>query len=121
MISVLFFRERSFYLWWYEKVVLCKELCTEEKLSLLVVTHDEDFARRTDRIIEMEGYSICDLEFRIQNSVFLILNFYAKASKFDRFVIFDCYFGGIICRNLEATVTVQPLFIFKVKYSEISK
>lgn len=30
-----------------------KELCTEDKLSLLVVTHDEDFAQRTDRIIEM--------------------------------------------------------------------
>lgn len=30
-----------------------KELCEEENLSLLVVTHDEDFARRTDRIVEM--------------------------------------------------------------------
>ena len=30
-----------------------KELCTEEDLSLLVVTHDQDFAHRTDRIIEM--------------------------------------------------------------------
>jgi len=26
----------------------------EVGLSLLVVTHDEDFAKRTDRIIEME-------------------------------------------------------------------
>lgn len=25
-----------------------------EKLSLLIVTHDKDFADRTDRIIEME-------------------------------------------------------------------
>ena len=31
-----------------------KELSEEEKLSLLVVTHDEDFAKRTDRIITME-------------------------------------------------------------------
>ncbi len=30
-----------------------KELCQEEKLSLLIVTHDEDFAQRTDRIIHM--------------------------------------------------------------------
>jgi lipoprotein-releasing system ATP-binding protein len=30
-----------------------KELSTEQNLSLLVVTHDDDFARRTDRIIEM--------------------------------------------------------------------
>jgi lipoprotein-releasing system ATP-binding protein len=30
-----------------------KELCAEDKLSLLVVTHDEDFARRTDRIVQM--------------------------------------------------------------------
>lgn len=30
-----------------------KELSVEEKLSLLVVTHDDDFAHRTDRIIEM--------------------------------------------------------------------
>lgn len=30
-----------------------KELSTEEKLSLLVVTHDDEFAHRTDRIIEM--------------------------------------------------------------------
>lgn len=31
-----------------------KELSMERKQSLLVVTHDDDFARRTDRIIEME-------------------------------------------------------------------
>ena len=31
-----------------------KELSVERKQSLLVVTHDDDFARRTDRIIEME-------------------------------------------------------------------
>lgn len=30
-----------------------KELSIEQGLSLLVVTHDEDFARKTDRIIEM--------------------------------------------------------------------
>lgn len=31
-----------------------KRLKEEQGLSLLVVTHDEDFARRTDRIIQME-------------------------------------------------------------------
>jgi lipoprotein-releasing system ATP-binding protein len=31
-----------------------RELCDTEKLSLLIVTHDEDFAKRTDRIIQME-------------------------------------------------------------------
>ena len=31
-----------------------RELATEENLSLLVVTHDDDFAKRTDRIIIME-------------------------------------------------------------------
>ncbi|SDE44855.1 lipoprotein-releasing system ATP-binding protein [Pricia antarctica] len=31
-----------------------KRLTEEQRLSLLVVTHDEDFAKRTDRIIEME-------------------------------------------------------------------
>jgi lipoprotein-releasing system ATP-binding protein len=31
-----------------------KELSDEEHLSLLVVTHDQDFANRTDRIIHME-------------------------------------------------------------------
>ena len=30
-----------------------KELSVQEKLSLLVVTHDEDFANKTDRIIQM--------------------------------------------------------------------
>ena len=31
-----------------------KELSVKNKLSLLVVTHDFDFAKKTDRIIEME-------------------------------------------------------------------
>lgn len=31
-----------------------KKLSVEENLSLLIVTHDEDFANRTDRIITME-------------------------------------------------------------------
>ena len=31
-----------------------RELATEKNLSLLIVTHDEDFAKRTDRIITME-------------------------------------------------------------------
>ena len=31
-----------------------KQLREEEGLSLLVVTHDQDFAHRTDRILEME-------------------------------------------------------------------
>lgn len=31
-----------------------KELCDSQHLSLLIVTHDEDFAKRTDRIIMME-------------------------------------------------------------------
>lgn len=30
-----------------------KELCDEENLSLLIVTHDDEFAHRTDRIIQM--------------------------------------------------------------------
>jgi lipoprotein-releasing system ATP-binding protein len=30
-----------------------RELASEKNLSLLVVTHDEDFAKRTDRIIQM--------------------------------------------------------------------
>ncbi|NNF81647.1 MAG: ATP-binding cassette domain-containing protein, partial [Flavobacteriaceae bacterium] len=30
-----------------------KQLCMEEGLTLLVVTHDMDFAERTDRIINM--------------------------------------------------------------------
>ena len=38
-----------------------KELCTEENLSLLVVTHDDDFAHRTDRIIEMGDGRILNL------------------------------------------------------------
>ena len=35
-----------------------KRLKVQEGLSLLVVTHDEDFAKRTDRIIQMEDGSI---------------------------------------------------------------
>jgi lipoprotein-releasing system ATP-binding protein len=35
-----------------------KELAESEKLSLLVVTHDEDFAKKTDRIIQMEDGKI---------------------------------------------------------------
>jgi len=35
-----------------------KELSVEQGLSLLVVTHDEDFAKRTDRIIQMEDGKI---------------------------------------------------------------
>jgi lipoprotein-releasing system ATP-binding protein len=35
-----------------------KELSDEEKLSLLIVTHDEDFALKTDRIIQMEDGKI---------------------------------------------------------------
>jgi lipoprotein-releasing system ATP-binding protein len=31
-----------------------QKIATEHKRSLLVVTHDEDFAKRTDRIIEMD-------------------------------------------------------------------
>lgn len=31
-----------------------KQLTTEQNLTLLIVTHDEDFAKKTDRIIEME-------------------------------------------------------------------
>ena len=30
-----------------------KQLSDEEGLSLLIVTHDEDFAEKTDRIIQM--------------------------------------------------------------------
>lgn len=37
-----------------------KQLKEEEGLSLLVVTHDEDFAKRTDYIIEMEDGRIID-------------------------------------------------------------
>ncbi len=35
-----------------------KQLCDEEGLTLLVVTHDEDFAKRTDRIITMSDGKI---------------------------------------------------------------
>lgn len=31
-----------------------RKLCDEQNMSLLIVTHDEDFAKRTDRIIMME-------------------------------------------------------------------
>ncbi|NAY92413.1 ATP-binding cassette domain-containing protein [Muricauda sp. JGD-17] len=37
-----------------------KRLKEEQGLSLLVVTHDEDFAKRTDRIIQMEDGTILD-------------------------------------------------------------
>ena len=35
-----------------------RELCDTQNLSLLIVTHDEDFAKRTDRIIIMEDGKI---------------------------------------------------------------
>ncbi|WP_178984185.1 ABC transporter ATP-binding protein [Winogradskyella helgolandensis] len=35
-----------------------KQLSDEEDLSLLIVTHDEDFAKKTDRIIQMEDGKI---------------------------------------------------------------
>ena len=35
-----------------------KELAKEKNQTLLIVTHDEDFAKRTDRIIEMEDGKI---------------------------------------------------------------
>jgi lipoprotein-releasing system ATP-binding protein len=35
-----------------------KDLSENEKLSLLIVTHDEDFAKKTDRIIHMEDGKI---------------------------------------------------------------
>lgn len=35
-----------------------EQLSTEQRLSLLVVTHDEDFAKKTDRIITMEDGKI---------------------------------------------------------------
>jgi len=35
-----------------------KELSQDKKQSLLIVTHDDDFAQRTDRIIEMEDGKI---------------------------------------------------------------
>ena len=35
-----------------------KQLSNEQNLSLLVVTHNEDFAKRTDRIITMEDGKI---------------------------------------------------------------
>jgi lipoprotein-releasing system ATP-binding protein len=31
-----------------------KELCSSQNLTLLIVTHDPEFAKKTDRIIEME-------------------------------------------------------------------
>ncbi|MDY0779316.1 ABC transporter ATP-binding protein [Tenacibaculum sp. IB213877] len=31
-----------------------KQLCVDQDLSLLIVTHDDDFAKKTDRIITME-------------------------------------------------------------------
>lgn len=35
-----------------------RKLCDEKGLSLLIVTHDEDFAKKTDRIIQMEDGKI---------------------------------------------------------------
>ena len=35
-----------------------KKLKEEQGLSLLVVTHDEDFAKRTDRIVQLEDGKI---------------------------------------------------------------
>ncbi len=35
-----------------------REICSEEGQSLLVVTHDDDFAKKTDRIITMEDGKI---------------------------------------------------------------
>lgn len=40
---------------------ILKELSQESNLSLLVVTHDRDFAAKTDRIITMEDGRIIDL------------------------------------------------------------
>lgn len=37
---------------------LFRQLCHEQHISLLIVTHDEDFAKRTDRIITMEDGKI---------------------------------------------------------------
>ena len=37
---------------------ILKELSHEQNLSLLVVTHDNDFAAKTDRIITMEDGKI---------------------------------------------------------------
>ena len=38
--------------------MIFRELCDKQHLSLLIVTHDEDFAKRTDRIITMEDGKI---------------------------------------------------------------
>lgn len=39
-----------------------RQLSLEQNLSLLVVTHDMDFAKKTDRIIEMEdGFILSEL------------------------------------------------------------
>lgn len=46
-----------------------RELSDEQGLSLLVVTHDMDFAKRTDRIITMEdGRIINSAEFKTKNN-----------------------------------------------------
>lgn len=38
---------------------ILRELCDKQKMSLLIVTHDHDFANKTDRIIEMgDGHII---------------------------------------------------------------
>lgn len=39
-----------------------KQLSHEQNLSLLIVTHDLDFAKKTDRIIEMEdGFILSEM------------------------------------------------------------
>jgi lipoprotein-releasing system ATP-binding protein len=43
---------------------ILKELSQESNLSLLVVTHDHDFAAKTDRIITMEDGKIIDLGYK---------------------------------------------------------
>lgn len=44
---------------------ILKELSEEEKLSLLIVTHDLDFAKKTNRIIEMEDGRVISEENKI--------------------------------------------------------
>ena len=38
---------------WLNVFNIFKELSIQQGLSLLIVTHDQDFANKTDRIIEM--------------------------------------------------------------------
>jgi lipoprotein-releasing system ATP-binding protein len=44
----------------YNSDNIFKQLKEEDGFSLLVVTHDEDFAKRTDYIIQMEDGRIVD-------------------------------------------------------------